>query len=215
MIVNQRFVDVYFPDENPLGRRLRVSNRNFPFQGDPGYVVCVIVRPRAAAAPVMARIREELAQVDRDLPLFDPMSLEEAMASSRRSQSTLMTLLGLFAGLALILASVGVYSMTACAVAERTRETGIRMALGAPRNLVVWQFMGRSMMPVAVGLAFGVAGAAVAGRVLSSVLVQTSATDRSTFLVCAAIVVVMALAACLVSARHATRIDPVSVLRSA
>ena len=187
----------------------------FPFQGDPGYVACVIVRPRAGAAPVMPRIREELAQVDGDLPLFDPMSLEEAMASSRKSQRALMTMLGLFAGLGLVLASVGVYSVTAYAVARRTQEIGIRMALGAPRTQVVWQFMRRSLAPVAVGLAFGVAGALVAGRVLNSLLVQTSATDRFTFLVCAALVVVMALAACLVSARHATRIDPVSVLRSA
>ena len=246
-IVNQRFVDVHFPDENPLGQRLRLSNPRapadhplpwitivgvspsvrqrsqdyeaepvvyFPLQGDPGGGAAAIVRPRADAGPVMSRIREELAQLDRDLPLFEPMPLEEAMASSRRRQRVLMTVLGLFAGLALILASVGVYGVTAHAVAQQTREVGIRMALGAPRARVVWGFMRRSMAPVAVGLALGAAGAVIAGRVLSGLLVRTSATDPFTFLVCAAFVALVALSACLVSARHATSTDPVSVLRS-
>ena len=186
----------------------------FPLQGDPGGGAAAIVRPRADAGPVMSRIREELAQLDRDLPLFEPMPLEEAMASSRRRQRVLMTVLGLFAGLALILASVGVYGVTAHAVAQQTREVGIRMALGAPRARVVWGFMRRSMAPVAVGLALGAAGAVIAGRVLSGLLVRTSATDPFTFLVCAAFVALVALSACLVSARHATRTDPVSVLRS-
>ena len=123
-------------------------------------------------------------------------------------------MLGLFAGLALILASVGVYSVTAHAVARRTREIGIRMALGAPRDRVVRQFIRRSMAPVAVGLAFGAARAALAGRVLNSLLFQTSATDPLTFLVCATLIVSIALATCLVAARHATCLDPVSVLRS-
>ena len=244
-IVNQRFVDVHFPDENPLGRRLRLSNRNvpadplpwitivgvspdvpqrsnpntedvvyFPLRGDPGYGACVIVRPRIAAGPVMSRIREELAHVDRDLPLFEPKSLEEAMASYPRRQRALMTMLGFFAGLALLLTSVGAYSVTAYAAAQRRQEIGIRVALGAPRTRVMPQCMRRSMAPVAVGVAFGAGGAVAAGRVLSSLLVETSATDQFTFLVCTALVVVAALAACFVSARHAAWIDPVSVLRS-
>ena len=246
-IVNQRFVDVHFPDENPLGQRLRLSNPRapadhpppwitivgvsasvrqrshdyeaepvvyFPFRGDPGAGAVAIVRPRADAGPVVSRIREEIAQLDRDLPLFRPMPLEEAMAVSRTRQRVLMTVLGLFAGLALILASVGVYGLTAHAVAQQTREVGIRMALGAPRARVVWGFMRRSMAPVAVGLALGAAGAVIAGRVLSGLLVRTSATDPITFLVCAAFVALVALSACLVSARHATSTDPVSVLRS-
>ena len=185
-----------------------------PVRGNPGYGATVIVRPRSAGAPVLDRIREELADVDRDLALYEPMPLAAAMASSRRWERALMTMLGAFAGLALVLASVGVYSATACAAAQRTREIGLRMALGAPRTRVVRHFVRRSMMPVAVGLALGMAAAAIAGRVPDNWLVRTSATDPLTFLACAALVAAIALAACFVSARQATRVDPVSVLRS-
>ncbi len=248
VIVNEAFVDTYLPDEEPLGKRLRlhrgpgptrprpwitiaavsptVAQRSnpvadaaepvvyVPIRGDPGYGATVIVRPRSAGAPVLDRIREELATVDRDLALHEPMPLTAAMASSRRWERALLTMLGAFAGLALILASVGVYSATACAAAQRTREIGLRMALGAPRTRVVRHFMRRSMMPVAVGLALGVAAAAIVGRVPDNWLVRASATDQLTFLACAALVAAIALAACFVSARHATHIDPVSVLRS-
>ena len=185
-----------------------------PMRGDPGYAATVIVRPRSPDAPVLDRIREELARVDRDLAIFDPMPLTARMASTRQWERALMTLLGAFAGLALLLASVGVYSATACAAARRAREIGLRLALGAPRTRVVRHFVRRSMTPVAVGLAFGLGAAAIVGRMPASGLLRSSATDQLTFLACSALVAAIALAACFVSARQATRIDPASVLRS-
>lgn len=186
-----------------------------PLRGDPGYGVTAIVRPRGAGAPVLDRIREELAQVDEDLALFSPASLAEAMAASRRMERAFMTVLGLFAAVALVLAAVGVYSATAYAVAQRTQEIGLRMALGAPRARVVRRFVRRTMTPVAVGLACGLAASAISGSVLDGMLIGASAMDRLTLLACATLVVAIALVVCVVSARHATRVDPASLLRSA
>ena len=245
-IVNERFVDLYFRDENPLGQRIRLSDpgappdttpwvmivgvsptvpqRSRPDEAEPvvylplveddGHGLTAMVRPRANAGPVLPRLRDELASVDRDLALFDPMTLEEAITSTRRWPRALMTMLGLFGGLGLILASVGVYGATAHAIAQRKQEIGIRMALGAPRNRIFWQLTRRPMASVAVGLALGTAGAAMAGRVLDSLPVRTHGADQLTFLAPLALVVLIALVAGFVSARQAARIDPSSVLRS-
>ncbi len=245
-IVNRRFVDVFFPDEAPLGRRLRLDDGNapagpppwrivvgvspdvpqlsspheaepvvyLPLRGDVIHDVGALVRPRDAGAEVLASIREELSLADENLALYAAQPLEEVMARSRRRQRALMTLLGIFAGLGLALASVGAYSACAYAVVHRRREIGIRMTLGAPPALVVHHFMRQSMAPVVTGLVLGGIGAAAAGRILSGLLVQTGATDRLTFLACAALLVTIAAAACLVSARRATSVDPVSVLRT-
>lgn len=245
-IVNERFVDMYFPDENPLGQRIllrdpgapadttpwvmivgvspTVAQRSRPDEAEPvvylplveddGHGLNAMVRPRTDAGPVLPRLRDELASVDRDLAVFDPMTLEEAMAYTRRWPRALMTLLGLFGGLGLILASVGVYGATAHAVAQRKQEIGIRMALGAPRNRIFWLLTRRPMASVAVGLALGTAGAAIAGRVLDSLPVRTNAGDQLTFLAPLGLVVLIALVAGLASARQAAHIEPSSVLRS-
>ena len=245
-IVNERFADMYFQDENPLGRRIRLSDRNAPAEPAPwvtivgvspalaqrsrpddaepvvylplleddGHGTLAVVRPRADAGPVLPRLRDELASVDGDLALFDPMTLDEAMASARRWPRALMTMLGLFGGLGLILAAAGVYVATVHAVAQRKQEIGIRVALGAPRNRILWQLTRRPMASVAVGLALGAAGATIAGRVLDSLPVPTSVADQLTFLAPVALVALTALVAGLVSVRQATLIDPASVLRS-
>ena len=184
-----------------------------PLVDDDGHGVYAMVRPRAGAGPVLPRLRDELASVDMDLALFDPMTLEEAMATARRWPRALMTMLGLFGGLGLVLASVGVYGATAHAVAQRRQEIGIRMALGAPRNRVLWQLTRRPMASVAVGLALGTAAAAIVVRVLDSLPVRTSAADQLTFLAPLALVVLIALVAGVLSARQAAHIDPSSVLR--
>ena len=245
-IVNRRFVDVYFPDENPLGRRLRLSDRSgpvdpapwreivgvtpavpqrsrpdeaepvvyLPLLEDDGHGTFAMVRPRADAGPVTARLRDELASVDRDLALFDPMSLEESMASTRRRPRALMTLLGLFGGLGLALAAAGVYGATGHAVAQRRQEIGIRMALGAPRKRILWQLVRRPLASVAVGLGTGMVGAALAAPALDGLVAPTSAADRLVFLAALALVILIALVSSLASARQATHIDPVSVLRN-
>ena len=154
--------------------------------------------------------------------IFNVANLLLARALTRHKQHVLQAALGAgrfeltkgFLAESLLLASVGVYSATACAAARRAREIGLRLALGAPRTRVVRHFVRRSMTPVAVGLAFGLAAAAFVGRMPASGLLRSSATDQLTFLACSALVAALALAACFVSARQATRIDPASVLRS-
>ena len=246
-IVNQRFVDAYFPDENPLGRRLRLSEGDapvdrtpwleivgvspavpqrsrpeeaepvvyLPLQEDDGHGTIAMVRPRADAGPVTTRLRDELASVDSDLALFAPMSLEESMTSTRGGRPrALMTMLGLFGGLGLVLAAVGVYGATAEAGARHRQEIGIRMALGAPRRRILWQLARGPLTSVAVGLGMGMVGAAIAARALDSLAVPTSAPDRLVLLAPLALVILIAVASCLVPARQATHIDPVSVLRN-
>ncbi|MCA1563911.1 MAG: FtsX-like permease family protein, partial [Acidobacteria bacterium] len=118
-----------------------------------------------------------------------------------------------FGGIALALASLGLFAVTAYAVSQRTREIGVRMALGAPARQVWWLVLRRTLFQVGLGLAVGACGAFVVGRLLRTWLVQTSPTDLATFLAVAAILVAVSLAAAFVPARRATRIDPLAALR--
>lgn len=244
-IVNQRFVDLHFPDEDPLGRRIRLTNTNviaatltwvtivgvspterqmstvdapdpvvyLPFQGDAGFFAGLIVRPRADVATVMSVIRQELARINPDLPVYGVMPLEELMAGSRGLHGSVLRMIGMFAGLALMLAAVGVYGITAYSVAQRTQEIGIRVAIGADPSQVVWLFVRRAIAPLAIGLAAGVGGVFALGRLLDSFLVQTSATDPLTIVAVAALVISVAVAASFFPARRAARLDPVAALR--
>jgi putative ABC transport system permease protein len=244
-IVNQRFAELYFPDEDPLGHRIRLSNTNviaselpwvtivgvsptvrqvsntdepdpvvyLPFQGDAGYFAGLIVRPRGDGNGVTAAIRAELAKLDPALPLYGSMPLEEVMAGSRRMHRSMLTLIGVFAGFALMLASIGVYGVTAYAVAQRTQEIGIRVAIGADPSQVVWLFVRRAFLPLGLGLIVGVGGVYALGRLLSGLLVQTSALDPLTLISVSAMVVSVALAACFFPARRAARLDPIVALR--
>jgi putative ABC transport system permease protein len=244
-IVNQRFVDMFLANEDPIGKRIRLTNTNviattlpwvtivgvspsvrqmstvddpdpvvyLPFQGDAGYFAALMVRPRGDVAAATTAIRAELAKLDPDIPLTAMMPLPDMMAFSRGLQRALLTLLGIFASLALVLASIGVYGVTAYAVAQRTQEIGVRVAIGARRSQVMWLFVSRSLVPLAVGLGLGVAGVLALGRVLESVLIQTSAADPLTLATVAMVVFLVALAASFFPARRATRLDPIAALR--
>src|SRR5207247_11196980 len=111
------------------------------------------------------------------------------------------------------LAAAGVDAGTASSVAQRTREIGVRMALGAQASAVIWLFVKRTMLPISFGLGIGVAGALGVGRLLQSFLIQTSPTDRTTLAGIAVLLTVVSMAACVFPARRATRLDPVAALR--
>ena len=122
-------------------------------------------------------------------------------------------MLTVFALVALALAAVGLYAVTAYGVAQRTQEIGIRMALGAQRGGVVWLFAKRTMLPLGIGLGTGLAGALGVGRLLQRFLIQTSSTDPATLAGIALLLVGVSAAACFFPVRRATRLDPVAALR--
>ena len=119
----------------------------------------------------------------------------------------------IFAAIALVLSAVGLYAVTAYSVTQRTPEIGVRMALGAQPQQIVWLILRRALVQLAIAVPIGLAGAFGVGRLLQSVLVQTSARDPITIGVIAALMIVVSIAACLWPARRATRLDPISALR--
>lgn len=135
------------------------------------------------------------------------------MARSGGTQRSLGALLGMFAVAGLLLAAVGLYAVTAHSVAQRTQEIGVRMALGATAGQVVGSFVRRNALPLGLGLATGLAGAAALGHALQAFLIGVEAVDGITLLFVAALLAGVALVASLVPARRAARVDPLDALR--
>jgi putative ABC transport system permease protein len=135
------------------------------------------------------------------------------MAQQRWPFRVFGSMFALFAGIALVLSAVGLYAVTAYSVSQRTAEIGVRMALGAQADHVLWLVLKRSLVQLGIGLPIGLAGAFGVGRLLQSVLVQTSTRDPVTIASIAALMVGVSIAACVLPARRAMRLDPVSALR--
>ena len=135
------------------------------------------------------------------------------MTQSRWGHRVFGGMLTVFASIALALAAVGLYAVTAYAVVQRTHEIGVRMALGAQAGAVVWLFVKASLLPLGIGLGMGLAGALGVGRLLQSFLIQTSPTDAMTLVGIAVVLTAVSAAACVFPARRATRLDPVTALR--
>jgi ABC-type antimicrobial peptide transport system permease subunit len=176
----------------------------------------LVARSDADASAVATLLREQVRAVDPDLPLFDVMLLDDLLAASdeRVGLRVFGTMFALFAVVALLPATVGLYAVTAYAAAQRTREIGVRVALGARANHIWWLVTRGAALQLALGLSIGMAGATAIGQLLKSILVGTSAIDPVTLLAVAGLLVVVALAACLLPARRAMRLDPAVVLRS-
>lgn len=158
-------------------------------------------------------IKREVQALDPQQPIGTTSTMENNIANSLGARRLTMILLGSFAGLALLLASVGLYGVMALSVTQRTRELGIRMALGAMRGDVLRLVLGQGAALVGIGLALGLVGALGAGRVLASVLYQVGALDASALLVSMTLLGLIALLACWLPAHRATRVDPMVALR--
>jgi putative ABC transport system permease protein len=139
--------------------------------------------------------------------------MTERLADSLAPERLNLTLLGLFAAVALLLASVGLYGVISYAVTQRTRELGLRMAFGAQSRDVLTLVLGQGMMLAIVGVALGLMGALALTRVMESMLFGVSATDPLTFVVIALLLICVSLLACLIPARRATKVDPLVALR--
>jgi predicted permease len=250
-IVNQRFVAMHFPGEDPLGRRITlidsapvraydvsataavtivgvvptVRQRNFqepdpdpvaylPYRADPQRFVTLIVRSRSDASRITPLVREEMRALEPDLPLFQIQTMDNLLAQLRFSFRVFGGMFAIFAVIALVLSAVGLYAVTAYSVSQRTQEIGVRMALGAQPKQVLWLVMRRALLQLGIGLPIGVAGAFAVGRLMQSVLAQTSGRDPLTIGAIAVVMSLVSLAACFWPARRATRLDPVAALRN-
>jgi len=239
-VVNEAFARRYWPGLEPLGRRLRLSGEDgppaevvgvardgkyfrlgedpqpfvfVPLSQDYSGAATVLARASGDAGRVLETLRRDLSAVDPHLPVFDAKLMEQHLAFALLPARLAAWVLGVFGAVALLLATLGLYAVISYSVAQRRREVGIRMALGAGRHHVLAMVVGQGMRLAAIGMALGVTGAAVLMRLVRSLLYGISPGDPATF---AGVVLLLgggALLACTVPAIRATRVDPAVALR--
>ena len=184
-----------------------------PYRLDPPGFASLLVRSRVDPGAMMNAVRQAVQQVDPDQPVFTVQTVDEMLTRATWPFRVFGTLFAIFALIALILSAVGLYAVMAYSVTQRTTEIGVRMALGAERRQISWMVMRRGLVQLGIGLALGLAGAFGLSQVLSGLLVGVTPTDPLTFASITILLVLVALAACLIPARRATRVDPLVALR--
>lgn len=239
MIINEAMASRFWPGQDPIGKRLKLfGDQDFrevigivadskynslteprrPFMYIPllqEYVpqINLHVRTVSDAKGLVAALRNEIQQVDPSLPVLNIETLSERVENSLGDERRQATLLGFGGILALILAAVGLYGVMSYSVAQRTREIGIRMALGAGRGNVMGLVLKQGVTLVSAGVALGLAAAFGVTRLLASLLFGVSAIDPITFLATSVLLILVALLASYVPARRATKVDPIIALR--
>jgi putative ABC transport system permease protein len=239
-LVNQTAVRRFWPTESPLGKKVWIGTMKNPFEvvgvlGDtknngPGApaeaevfmplpqmvspYVCLTVRTAIDPHTLVSAVRNQIAAADRDQPVTGVMTMEEFLETQSQQSRFATVLLGAFSGIAFILAVIGIYGVIAYSVAQRTQEMGIRIALGARKIDILRLVIGHGVALTGIGIVIGLIASLAATRLMTSLLFQTSATDPLTFLISAAIFLLVAFVASYVPARRATRIDPTSALRA-
>ncbi|MEY2485355.1 MAG: hypothetical protein QOH39_1003 [Verrucomicrobiota bacterium] len=173
----------------------------------------LVVKTNLEPLSLAATVRKTVWEIDKDQPVSDIASMENIVSESVARQRFSMLLLGVFATLALVLAAVGIYGVMSCSVAQRTREIGIRMALGAQRSDVLKLTVGHGLRLVTIGVVIGLSVALVLTRVMSSLLFGVSATDPMTFISISVVLISVAVLASYVPALRATKVDPMFALR--
>ena len=184
-----------------------------PFRQAPQNHMNLIVKSALDPTALISAIRAEVSSIDKDQPIFAISTMNRLVRDSVSTRMFTLILLGLFSGLALVLAAVGIYGVISYSVAQRTRDIGIRMALGASQSDVLRDVLGLGLRLTVIGLLLGLAGALAATRVLSSLLFGVHSTDALTFTAVSLILLTVALFASYLPARRATRVDPIVALR--
>jgi putative ABC transport system permease protein len=243
VIVNQRFAAKFWPGEDALGKRLRLfegktqeawltvvgvapniaqndSTRQefeplvyLPYRQKPAGRIEIIARTRVAPGSLATAFRREMRALDSDLPMFGPFTLAERLEGNYWSSGFYGVQFLIFAAIALLLASVGLYAVMAHSVSRRTQEIGIRMAIGATAGDILELVFKQGMLPLGIGLAIGLAASFAVNRVLKAALVQISPADPSTLIVASIVLVLSAALGCSIPARRAMRVNPVAALR--
>ena len=242
-IVDQRFAETHWPGESPLGKRLKFGSldskdnpwmevvgqvahvKNYgvdeesrvelylPFLQNTGSGFALVVKTDNAAAVAAASLRAAMRAVSPDIPLYQVRALDELVAERSAQRRLAAQLISVFAMVALVLAAVGIYGVMSYAVAQRTQEIGIRMALGAGEESILQMVLKNGATLALLGVAIGLVAAFVLARLISALLFQTSAADPPTFSLVPLLLLGVALVACYLPARRAARVDPMVALR--
>ena len=173
----------------------------------------LVIRAPGDPIRVAPILREEMRATDADVPLMEIQTMDQLQARAWWPLRVFGSLFAIFAVIALVVSAVGLYTVTAYSVAERTTEIGVRMAMGAQPSQVLWLVLRRAIGQLAIALPIGIAGALGVGQLLQGFLVRTSGRDPLIVASIGAIMVVISLAACLGPARRATALDPLTALR--
>jgi ABC-type antimicrobial peptide transport system permease subunit len=171
------------------------------------------MRTSGDPATISAAVRSEIRALDKGLPVLNTRTMNDVLSTSVAPRRTPMLLLSAFAAVALLLATIGIYGVTAYYVTQRTQEIGIRMALGAQIADVLKLVLKSGMVLAMIGIGAGVLGALSLTRLMKSLLFGVSATDAVTMLAVSACLLITALLACYIPARRATKVDPLVALR--
>ncbi len=241
-IVDEYMASQMWPGQDPIGKRLKSGGINsespwitvvgvagrikqyslesddrvafyMPHTQAPRREMYFTIRSTQDPATVTAAMRKAIQQIDPDLPVYSVRTMADRVEESLARRRFSMVLLGLFAGVALVLAALGVYGMLAYQVSQGTREIGIRMALGATPAAILRLILGQGAGIAVVGIALGIAGATALSRLLQSMIIGIPSTDILTFVVIPLVLAAVALLASIAPARRAARVDPIISLR--
>ncbi len=239
-IINETMAHMFWPNQDAVGKRFSQDKDKpkwitvvgvvgdvreygldhptapeayFPQSQHNSTYMAIVVRTATEPLGQLSAVRGAVHDLDSQLPVYAPRELSQIVSESSEQQRFVALLLGLFGGLALVLASVGIYGVISYSVAQQTHELGIRMALGAGRRDVLGMVLGEGLRLALYGIGAGLAGALVLTRLMSSLLYGVRPSDPLTFAGVAALLVLVALAACYIPARRATKVDPMVALR--
>jgi putative ABC transport system permease protein len=243
MIVNQELAREVFPNENPVGKRISFGNppnqepvwweivgvaanvRSLELREEPASELyfsllqnpwegmSLVVRSSVDPAGLSASVRQIVAEVDKSVPVSNVQTMDHIVSQSITQPRFNLFLLGLFSSLAMLLSAAGIYGVTSYTVTQRTHELGIRLALGAQVSDVLKMILGQGMAVILVGLVIGLVGAFALMRLLRSLLFGVGENDPITFVAITGVLLLVALVACYIPARRATKVDPLVALR--
>jgi putative ABC transport system permease protein len=242
MVINETMARLYWPNASPIGQRVTMKDWGPPLTGEivgvvgdvkanaldtavlqmiywpyfqfPQLFNSIVVRADGDPQQLMPAVRAAIWSVNKNQPISQMTTMANVLSESVARHRLYMILLGVFAASALVLAAVGVYGMVSYSVSQRTREMGIRIAVGAARGDVLRLVVDQGARVAFLGIAAGILAALALTRLMASLLFEVSATDPVTFLAVAALLTLVALASSFLPARRATRVDPMVALRS-